>query len=158
MEGNIFQQNDPSTGIKPVHPKGNQPWIFIGRTDTETEAPILWPPDVKSRLIEKDPDAGKGWRQEEKGTTEEEMVGWHHHLDGHEFEQAPRVGDRQGSLVCCSPWDRKESDMTERLNWTELKLDISEQKLYQKDVISCIGNHECENSQDPKGTAWRSSL
>ena len=103
--------------IKLVHPKGNQPWIFIGRTDAE--APILWPPDVNNWLIGKDPDAGKDWRQEEKGTIEDEMVGWHHQLDGHEFEQAPGVGDRQGSLVCCSPWGRKESDMTEQLNWTE---------------------------------------
>ena len=104
--------------IKPVNPKGNQTWIFIGRTDAETEAPILWPPDVKNWLIEKDPDAGKDWRQEEKGTTEDEMVGWHHQLDGHEFEQAPGVGDGQGSLVCCSPWSHKESDTTEWL--TEL--------------------------------------
>ena len=89
--------------IKPVNPKGNQLWIFIGRTDTEAEAPILWPPDVKNRLIENDPDAGKDWRQEEGGMTEDEMVGWHHWLDGHEFEQAPGVGHGQGSLACCSP-------------------------------------------------------
>ena len=108
--------------IKPVHPKGNQSWIFIGRTEAEAETPIVWPPDVKSWLIWKDPDAGKYWRQEEKGMTEYEMVGWHHWLDGHEFEQAPGVGDGQWSLVCCSPWGCKESDMTERLNWTELTL------------------------------------
>ena len=101
--------------IKSVHPKGNQPW-FIGRTDTEAEAPILWPPDVKSWLIRKDPDAGKDWGQEEKGLTEDEMVGWHHQLNGHEFEQAPGVGDGQGNLVCCSLWSGKESDMTEQLN------------------------------------------
>ena len=84
---------------KPVNPKGNQSWIFIGRTDVEAEAPnTFWPPDVKNWLIGKDPDAGKDWRQEEKGTTEDEMVGWHHQLDGHEFEQAPGVGDRQASL------------------------------------------------------------
>ena len=77
--------------IEPVNPKGNQPWIFIRRTDAEAEAPILWPPDVKSQPIRKDPDAGKDWRQEEKGTTEDKMVGWHHQLDGHEFEQAPGV-------------------------------------------------------------------
>ena len=105
--------------IKPVHPKGNQSWIFIGRTDAETEIPILWPPDVKNWLIWKDPDAGKDWRQEKKGMTEDEMVGWHHQLDGHEFEQAPGVGDGQGSLACCSPWACKESDLTEWLNWTE---------------------------------------
>ena len=101
--------------IQPVHPKGDQSWIFIGRTDAEAEAPILWPPDVKSWLIRKD----KGWRQEEKGMTEDEMVGWHHQLDGHECEQTLGVGDGQGSLVCCCPWGCKESDMTERLNWSE---------------------------------------
>ena len=102
--------------IKPVNPKGNQPWIFIGRTDAET--PIHWPPEAKSQLIGKDPDAGKNWRWEDKGTREDEMVGWHHQLNGYEFEQAPGVGDRQGSLAWCSPWSRKESDTTERLNWT----------------------------------------
>ena len=101
--------------IKLVNPKGDQSWIFIGRTDPEAEAPILWPPDAKSQLISKDPD-GKDWRQEEKGVTEDSMVGWHHWLNGHEFEQA--LGNEgQGSLVCCSPWSRKgSSDMTERLN------------------------------------------
>ena len=105
--------------IQPVNPKGNQSWIFTGRTDAEAEAPILWPPDAKNWLIRKYPDAGKDWRQEEKGTTEDEMVGWHHRLDGHEFEQAPGVGDGQGSLECCRPRGRKESDMIERMNWTE---------------------------------------
>ena len=103
--------------IKPVHPKGNQSWIFIEGTDAEAEALILWPPDVKNWLTEKDLDAEKDWRQEENGTTEDEMVGWHHWLDGHEFEQALRIGDGQGSLVCCSPWGRKESNMTEQPNW-----------------------------------------
>ena len=107
--------------IKSVNPKGNHTWIFIGRTDVEAETPILWPPDAKNWLLGKDPDAGKDWRQEEKGTTEDEMVGWHHRVDGHEFEQVLGVGDRQGSLVCCSPWGRKESDTTEWLNWTELR-------------------------------------
>ena len=102
--------------IQPVHPKGNQSWIFIGRTDVEAETPILWPPDVKNWLIWKDPDAGKDWRQEEKGSTEDEMVGWHHRLDGHEFGQAPGVGDGQGSLACCSPWGHRELDTTERRN------------------------------------------
>ena len=96
--------------IDPVHPKGNQPWIFIGRTDAEAEAPGLWPPDVKNWLTGKDPDAGKDWRQEKKGTTEGEMVGWHHWLDGHEFEQAQ--GDSEGSLVCCSPRGHKEMNMS----------------------------------------------
>ena len=104
--------------IQPVHPKGDQSWIFIGKTNVEAETPILWPPDAKSWLIGKDPDAGKDWRQEEKGMTEDEMVGWHRVLNGHVFEQAPGVGDGQGSLACCSPWGRKESD-TEQLNWTE---------------------------------------
>ena len=100
--------------IKSVNPKGNQSWIFTGRTDTKTKAPILWSPDAKSWLIRKDPDAGKDWRQE-KGMTEDEMVGWHHWLNGHEFEQALGVG-RQRSLSCCRPWYHEESDTTERLN------------------------------------------
>ena len=98
--------------IKPVHPKGNQPWIFIGRTDAEAEAPILWPPDAKSWLIWKDPDTGKDWGQEEKGTTEHEMVGWHHWLNGHGFEQTLGDSEGQESLACCSPWGCKASDMT----------------------------------------------
>ena len=97
--------------------KGNQSWIFIGRADAETEAPILCPPDEKNWLIGKDPSASKDWRQEEKGTTKDEMAWWHHQLDGHKFEQAPGVGEGQGSLACCSPWGCKESDMTEWLNW-----------------------------------------
>ena len=109
--------------IQPVDPKGNQSWIFIGKTDAEAETPILWPPDAKNWLIGKDPDAGKDWRQEEKRMTKDEMVGWHHWLDGHEFEQAAGVGDGQGSLVCCSPWGHKELDATEQLNWlTEGKI------------------------------------
>ena len=111
--------------IQPVSPKGNQSWVFIRRTDAEAETPILWPPDVKNWLIWKDPDAGKDWRQEEKGTTEDEMVGWHHWLDGYEFEQAWGIGDGQGGLVHCSPWDHKESDMTEWLNWAESSWVIS---------------------------------
>ena len=106
--------------IQPVHPKRDQSWVFIGRTDVEAETPILWPPDAKSWLIWKDPDAGKGWGQEEKGMTEDEMVGWHHRLNGHEFEWTPGVGDEHGGLACCSSWGRKESDTTERLNWTEV--------------------------------------
>ena len=96
--------------IQLVHRKGNQSWISIGRTDAET--PILWPPDVKNWLIWKDSDAGKDWRQEETGMTEDEMVGWHHWLNGHEFEQAPGLGDGQGSLVCFRAWGRKELDST----------------------------------------------
>ena len=102
--------------IQPVHSKGDQSWVFIGRTDAEAETPILWPPDEKNQLIGKDPDAGKDGGQEEKGTTEDEMVGWHHQVNGRESEQTPGVGDGQGGLACCSPRGRKESDSTERLN------------------------------------------
>ena len=105
--------------IQPVNPKGNQSWIFIGRTDAEAEAPILGHLMFHIWLIRKDADVGKDWRQEEKGTTEDETVGWHHWLDRHECEQAPGVGDGHGSLACCSPWGCKETDTTERLNWTE---------------------------------------
>ena len=101
--------------IKPVHPKGNQSWIFFGRNDAET--PILWPPDTKKWFAGKDSDAGKDWRQE-KGKTKDEMVGWHHWLNGHESEQAPGVVGGQGSLACRSPWGCKEPDTTERLNWS----------------------------------------
>ena len=106
--------------IQLVRPKGDQPWVIIGRTDVEAETPIFGPPDRKNWPIWKDPDAGKDWRQE-KGTTEDEMVGWHHWLDGHVFEQALGVGDGQGSLVCCSPWGGKELDMTEQLNRVRFK-------------------------------------
>ena len=108
--------------IQPVHPKGDQSWVFIGRTDAEAETPILWPPHAKSWLTGKDPDAGRGWGQEEKGTTEDEMAGWHHRLDGQEFEWTPGVGDGQGGLACCDSWGHKESDTTEQLNWTEIGL------------------------------------
>ena len=106
--------------IQPVHPKGAQSWVFIGGTDPEVETPILWPPDAKSWLIGKDPDAGKDWGQEEKGTTEVEIVRWDHQHNGHGFGWTPGVGDGQGGTVCCGSWDYKELDMTERLNWTEL--------------------------------------
>ena len=106
--------------IQPVHPKVDQSWVFIGRTDVEAETPILLPPDMKSWLIGKDPDAGKDWGQEEKGTTEDEMVGWHHRLNGHGFGWTPGVGVEQGGLACCGSWGRKEWDMTEWINWTEL--------------------------------------
>ena len=108
--------------IQPVHPKGNQSWIFIGRTDAEAEAPMLWPSDARNWLLRKDPDAGKDWRQQKKGMTEKEMVGWHHQLYGHEFEQALGVGDGQGSVVWSSPWGCKESNMTEWWNWTKLSI------------------------------------
>ena len=109
-----------SKEIKPISPKGNQPWIFIGRTDAET--PILWPLDVKSRLIGKDPDAGRDWGQEKKGTKEDEMVGWHHRLNGHEFEQTLGDSEGQRSLACFSPWGRKELDTNEWLNNNKGKL------------------------------------
>ena len=105
--------------IQPVHPKGDQSCVLFGRTDAKAETPILWPPHVKSWLLGKDPDAGRDWGQEEKGTTEDEMAGWHHQLDGHEFEWTPGFGDGQGGLACCDSWGHKESDMTEWLNWTE---------------------------------------
>ena len=118
---------------KEIKPKGNQSWIFIRRTDAEAETPILWPPNANNWLIWKAPDARKDWGQEEKGTTEDEIVGWHHQLNGHELEQAPGVGDRQEGLACCSPWGHKESDTTERLNWTEL------QEAGQEPAIICSG-------------------
>ena len=114
--------------IIPINLKGNQSWIYIGRTDVEAETPILWPPDVKNWLwkdpgiIWKDPDAGKDWKKVDKGTAEGEIIKLHHQPDGHEFEQAPGVGEGQGGLVCCSPWGHKESDTTEQLNWTELAM------------------------------------
>ena len=110
--------------IKLVHPKGNQSWIFIGRTDAEAETPVLWPPDAKSWLIGKDPDAEKDWGQEEKGMTEDEMAGWHHWLNGHEFVWTPGVGDGQGGLACCGSRGHKESDTTEWLNWIKLNWNV----------------------------------
>ena len=108
--------------IHPVHPKGDQSWVFIGRTDVEAETPILWLSDVESWLIWKDPDAGKDWGQEEKGTTEDEMVRWHHWHNGHGFGWTPWVGDGQGGLVWCGSWDCKELNTTEQLDWTELTI------------------------------------
>ena len=104
-----------SKEIKPINPKGNQPWIFTGRTDDEAEAPKLWPPDARNWLTGKEPDAGKDWRQE-KGTTEDEVVGWHHQFKGRESEQTLGDSEGQGSLVCCSPWGHKALDTTEQLN------------------------------------------
>ena len=101
--------------IQPVHSKRNQPWVFFGKTDTKAETPVLWPPHAKSWLIGKDSDAERDWGQEEKGTTEDEMAGWHHCLDGHEFGWTPGVGDGQGGLACCNSWGRKKLDMIELL-------------------------------------------
>ena len=108
--------------IQPVHSKGDQSWVFFGRTDAKAETPVLWPPHVKSWLIGKDSDAGRDWGQKEKGMTEDEMAGWHHRLNGHEFEWTSGVGDGQGGLACCGSLGCKESDTTEQLNWTELNL------------------------------------
>ena len=110
--------------IQSVNSKGDQSWVFFGRTDAKAETPILWPPSARSWLIGKDSDAGRDWGQEEKGTTEDEMAGWHHRLDGRLFEWTPGDGDGQGGLACCSSWGRKESDMAERLNWTEDSLKV----------------------------------
>ena len=111
--------------IQPVLPKGNQSWVFSGRTDAKAETPILWPPDAKSWLMGKDPDARRDWGQEEKGTTEDEMAGWHHWLDGRDSEWTPGVGDGQGGSACCDLWGHKELDTTEWLNWVELNWIIS---------------------------------
>ena len=127
--------------IKPINPKGNQPWIFIGRTDAEAETPILQPRDAKNWLIWKDPNTRKDWRREEKGTKEDEMIGWHYQLDGHEFEQALGVGDGQGSLACCSPWGCKEPDMVEQLNWTEHR----QREKTRKDRSAETWNPETQN-------------
>ena len=129
-------------GVQPVHPKGDQSWVFIGRTDVEAKSPILWPPDAKSWLIWKDPDAGKDWGQEEKGTTEDDMVGWHHWHNGHGFRWTLGVGEGQGGLACCSSWGRKELDTTERLNWTELKESI----INTKDQTLCSVGSEVKAS------------
>ena len=135
-------QGDPT-----VHPQGNQSWI--GRTGVEAETPILWPPDAKNILIGKDPDAGKDWRWEEKGMTEDEMVGWCHRLDGHEFQQVLGVGDGQGGLACCSPWDRRVGcDWVTELNWYLLVIicPVLESLKLQKVTISVmfsIGSCKC---------------
>ena len=115
--------------FQPVHSEGDQPWDFFGRNDAKAETPILWLPHEKSWLIGKDFDAGRGWGQEEKGMTEDEMAGWHHRLDGREFEWTLGDGDGPGGLACCDSWGRKELDMTERLNWTEEFLGIQTQTL-----------------------------
>ena len=126
-----------SKEIQPVHPKRNQSWIVIGRTDAEAETPILWPPDAKNWLIGKDPDVGKDWRQEEKGMTEDEMVGRYHWLNGHEFEWTQGLGDGQGGLACCGSWGCKESDTPERLNWTESTVPFSFEALFPIPGLVC---------------------
>ena len=121
--------------IQPVHSEGDQSWVFFGGNDAKAKTPVLWPPHVKSWLIGKDSDAGRDWGQEEKETTEDEMAGWHHWLDGRESEWTPGNGDGQGGLACCDSWGCKESDTTERLNWTELSKK-------QKCVTHETGQHE----------------
>ena len=133
-------------GVKPFHPKWNQSWIFTGRTDAEADTPKLWPPDVKNWLTGKDHDAGKDWRQEEKGTTENEMVGWHHRLNGHEPEQALRVGDGQGSLVCCSPWVAKTQTWSH--DWTDWWNLYKKLKIYFF-IISIFGVNYCHFAVGP---------
>ena len=123
----IYMCNEMSKDIQPVHLKGDQFWIFTGRTDAETETPILWPPVVKNWLIGKDPDAGKDWRQEEKGTTEDEMVGWHHLLNGLGFGQVPGTGDGLENLVWCNPWVAKR--WTQLSDWTKLNWEIRSDKV-----------------------------
>ena len=141
--------------IQPVHPKGNQFWIFIGRADAEAEAPVLWPPEVKSWLIRKPSDAGKNWRQE-KGRTEDEMVGWPHRLNGHEFEQAWEDCEGQGSLACCSPWGHKELDMIEWLNNNNNTINSY---FVCVCVCVCVGAQSCPTLFDPINCSpWGSSV
>ena len=139
--------------IQPVHSKGDQPWDFFGRNDAEAETSVLWPPHAKSWLIGKDPDGRRHWGQEEKGTTEDEMAGWHHGLDGRESEWTPGDGDGQGGLACCDSWGRKESDTTERLNWTELNIIIS-----QGDRIQTMKSTDVLGSQSIRIPFWNTSV
>ena len=132
--------------IQPVHFKGNQSWVFIGRIDAKAETPVLWPPHAKSWLIGKVFDAEWDWAQEEKGTTEDQMAGWYHWLDGRESERTLGVGDGQGALACCNSWGCKESDMTERLNWTELK-----EKSVKTGIRNCIHSPSLKNDRKAKG-------
>ena len=131
-------QNDRILGlqqeIQPVYSEGDQPWVFFGRTDAKAETPVLWPLDVKSWLTGKYSEAGSDWGQEEKGMTKDEMAGWHHRLDGREFEWTPGVGDGQGGLACCNSWAHKQSDKTEQLNWTDIELQVTE---LQKCLLLC---------------------
>ena len=136
----LGQQGD-QTRSNQINPKGNEPWIVVGRTDAEAEATILWPLDAKNWLIGKDPDAGKDWGQKEKGTTEDEMVGWHHWLNGHEFEQTLWDSEGQGSLACCSPWGCKELDTTVWLTHTYI---------YTTSVARCWSSDFSRNPTDLK--------
>ena len=125
--------------IQPVHSEGHQPWDFFGRNDAKAETPVLWPPHAENWLIGKDPDAGRDWGQEEEGMTEDEMAGWHHRLDGREFEWTPGVGDGQGGLACFDSWGCKESDTTEQLNW--LDTSFKKSSLFQICGFSTVINY-----------------
>ena len=127
--------------IQPDSPKGDQSCVFIGKTDVEAETPILWPPDAKSWLLGKDSDSGRDWGQEEKGTTEDEMAGWHHQFDGYGFGSTPGVGDGQGGLACCNSWGHKEADTTEWLNWTELNAKEGPESYTRGDLKSRFSMH-----------------
>ena len=131
--------------IQPVHSKGDQSWVFFGRNDAKAETPVLWPPHAKSWLIGKHSDAGRDWGQEEKGTTEDEMAGWHHQLDGCEFEWTPGVVDGQGGLVGCDSWGHKESDTTERLNWICIIYDnyICEFVIFGQSCLTLCNTMDC---------------
>ena len=137
--------------IQPVHSEGDQPWDFFGRNHAKADTPVLLPPHAKSWLIGKDSDPGRDWGQEEKGTTEDEMAGWHHRLDGREFEWTLGDGDGQGGLACCDSWGRKESDMTEWLNWTELNW-CSRGVNFLVLRILCMIHHKPRISEDRE--AW----
>ena len=127
--------------IQPVHSEGDESWDFFGRTDAKAETPVIWLPHAKSWLIGKDSDVGRDWGQEEKGTTEDEMAGWHHWLDRHEFEWTPRVGNGQGDLMYCDSWGHKELDTTEWLNWTELKREFLNVWLFERIALKYIYYH-----------------
>ena len=133
-----------SKEIKPVNLKGSQPWILIEKTDVEAEVLIFWPPDAKSWLIGKDPDAGKDWGQEEKGVTQDEMFRWHHQFNGHELGQTPGDGEAQGSLACCSPWGCEKLDMTWWLNNNNHVLRLSEKMIFIILLFSAHGKHSCQ--------------
>ena len=141
--------------IKPVNPTGNRPWLLIGTTDAEAEDSILWPPDMKSQLIGKDPNAGKDWRKEETGMAEDEMIGWHHWLNGYEFEQTPGDSEEQGSPVCCRSWGFRESDTTEQLNNKQQKIEEKRwpvgkrKRIHTSRLLLCVCKH-CERTQHRK--------
>ena len=147
LEKNLVSSLDCKE-IQPVHSK-DQSWVFIGRTDTKAETPIFWPPYAKSWFIGKDPDVGRDWGQEEKGTTEGEMAGWHHWRNGHEFEWTPGVGDGQGGLACCNSWGCKELNTPEGLNWTELVSPMSV-ATHHLSIVNCM----CEGIKSGRNIMW----